>query len=159
MAVPEYTLVWWHRRKAIPEAHVSVPPIPEGFHSLTPYLIVHDGPGALEWYPRALGAEVRVRVAAPDGRIAHAELQLGTSRFMLASEFPEIGAQSPRSRGGTAVGLLFYGEDVDAMMDRAVAAGAVIKQAIEDKPFGDRMVTLEDPYGHLWYLATVADRP
>lgn len=131
-----------------------VPPIPEGFTSLTPYLIVHDGPAALAWYPRAFGAQERFRMPGPDGRIGHAELQLGNARFMLADEFPEMDAKSPRALGGSPMNLMVYVEDVDAAFARAVEAGATVRFPVKDQFYGDRSGTVLDPFGYQWTLAT-----
>jgi PhnB protein len=133
-------------------AHVK--PIPEGYHSVTPYLIVHDGPAALAWYAEALGAQELFRMEMPSGKIGHAELQVGTSRIMLADESPDSLAKSPRAYGGCPIGLLLYVEGVDAQMERAQALGAKVVRPVEDKFYGDRSGTLEDPFGYQWTLAT-----
>jgi PhnB protein len=131
-----------------------VSPIPAGFTSLTPYLIVHDGPAALAWYATAFGAKEHFRFPGPDGRIGHAELQLGNAHFMLADEFPEMQARSPKSYGGSPMNLMVYLEDVDAAFARAVEAGALVKRPVADQFYGDRSGTLEDPFGYQWTLAT-----
>ena len=132
----------------------QIPPIPEGYHSVTPYLIVHDGVQALAWYQKAFGAVELLRIPMQDGRIGHAELQLGTSRLMLADESPEAMAKSARAYGGSPISLLLYVEDVDTVMARALAEGAKLVLPLEDKFYGDRMGTVEDPFGFLWSLAT-----
>jgi PhnB protein len=129
-------------------------PIPEGYHTITPYLIVTGAAGAIEFYKHAFGAKEVMRIPHPDGRIGHAELQLGDSRIMLADEFPEIGARSPMSLGGTPVSILLYVEDVDAVTTRALAAGAKLLRPLKDQFYGDRTGTLSDPFGHQWTIAT-----
>jgi PhnB protein len=132
----------------------SVRPIPEGYHSVTPYLIVGDAAGAIAFYKRAFGAKEVMRMAAPGGRVGHAELKIGDSRIMLADEFPDMGARSPKAIGGTPVSLHLYVEDVDAVAKRAVAAGAKEVRPVKDQFYGDRLGTLEDPFGHLWHVST-----
>ncbi len=131
-----------------------VKPIPDGYRSLTPYLYVHDGAGALDFYKRAFGAEEVMRFSRPDGKIAHAEMRIGGSVFMLADEVPAIGAPSPRSLGGATSGPLLYVADVDKAVPRAVEAGATLKRPIADQFYGDRTATVEDPFGHSWTIAT-----
>src|SRR5205823_3752888 len=111
----------------------AVKPIPEGYPSLTPYLIVSDGPAAIEFYQKTFGAGLRLKLDAPGGRVGHAELEIGDSVIMLADEHPEIGARGPRAFGGSPVGLHLYIEDVDAVVARAVAAGATLVHPVEDK--------------------------
>ena len=132
----------------------QVSPIPEGFASVTPYLIVHDGVQALSWYQKAFGAVELLRIPMPDGRIGHAELQMGTSRLMLADESAEAMAKSAQAYGGSPMSLLFYVEDVDGVVARALAAGARLVLPVEDKFYGDRAGSMQDPFGHHWYLAT-----
>ena len=129
-------------------------PIPEGYHAITPYLIVTGAASAIEFYKHAFGAKELMRIPHPDGRIGHAELQLGDSRIMLADEFPEMGARSPMSLGGTPVHILFYVEDVDAVTTRALAAGAKMLRPVKDQFYGDRTGTLNDPFGLQWTIAT-----
>lgn len=129
-------------------------PIPEGYHSITPYLIVTGAASAIEFYKHAFGAKEVLRIPHPDGRIAHAELQMGDSRIMLADEFPEMGARSPMSLGGTPVSVLLYVEDVDEVTKRALAAGAKMLRPVKDRFYGDRTGTLSDPFGHQWTIAT-----
>jgi PhnB protein len=128
-------------------------PIPEGYHSVTPYLVVDDAAGAIEFYKKAFGAEEKYRLPM-GGKIGHAEIKIGDSFVMLADEFPEMGHLSPKSRGGTTVSLLIYLEDVDTAFQRAIDAGATQAKALEDQLWGDRMGTLTDPFGHAWSLAT-----
>lgn len=133
---------------------MSVRPIPEGYHALTPYLIVHDAAAALAWYVSALGATELFRFQGPDGKVSHAELQLGDSRFMLADDVPAAMARSPKAYGGSAMNLMLYLEDVDARVARAVAAGAALKRPVADQFYGDRSGSIEDPFGFFWTLAT-----
>ena len=132
----------------------SVKPIPNGYHSLTPYLIVADGAGAVRFYETAFGARVRMKLDAPGGRIGHAELEIGDSVIMMADEHPDMGALAPPSVGGSPVGLHLYVTDVDAVTAKAVAAGAKLLQPAEDKFYGDRNAAIEDPFGHKWYIST-----
>ena len=132
----------------------SVKPIPEGYHSVTPYLIVNGAARAIEFYERAFGARELYRIAGPDGAVGHAELQLGDSRIMLADEHPEVGARGPQSVGGTPVTIHLYVEDVDATVARAVAAGAKVSRPVADQFYGDRLGVLTDPFGHVWSVAT-----
>jgi PhnB protein len=127
---------------------------PQGFHTVTPYLTVNDAAQAIEFYKRAFGAGERVRMPGPDGKVAHAELQIGDSIIMLGGECPEHGAASPQTLEGSPVGLALYVEDVDKVFDRAVSAGARAKEAPEDKFWGDRAASLTDPFGHRWMLLT-----
>ena len=131
-------------------------PIPEGHHTLTPSLVVHDGTAALEFYAKALGAEELYRLTTPDGRIGHAQLRIGDSIFMLADEWPEWGVVSPKTIGGDAVStsLHVYVEDSDSLFERAVTAGAEVVQPMTDQFYGDRSGTIVDPYGHRWTIAT-----
>lgn len=132
----------------------KVKPIPEGYASITPYLIAKDAARAIEFYKQAFGATELMRLAQPDGRVGHAEIRIGDSRLMIADEFPEMDARGPQSIGGSPVGLLLYVEDVDAVAARAVAAGATLVRPIEDKFYGDRSGTLRDPFGHIWHVST-----
>lgn len=133
---------------------MAVKPIPDGYPILTPYLIVNDGAAAISFYKTAFGAVERMRLAAPGGGIGHAELAIGDAVVMLADEHPDWGALSPRSVGGTPVGLHLYVGDVDAVVARAVAAGAKLLHAVENKFYGNRNGTIEDPFGHKWYVST-----
>ena len=134
-------------------------PIPEGYHSVTPYLIVDNGAKAIEFYKKAFGAVEKFRLPAGD-RIGHAEIKIGDSFVMLADESPDMGHLSPKARGGTTVSLLIYVPDVDSAFRQAVTAGGIEKRAVEDQFYGDRAGTLEDPFGHQWTLAThVEDVP
>ena len=128
--------------------------IPEGFHSVTPYLCVKDAARALEFYKKAFGATELMRMADPSGRIGHAEIKIGDSIIMLADEFPEMGFRSPQSLGGSPVVIHLYVEDVDATVDQAVAAGAKLTREVKDQFYGDRSGGVEDVFGHVWYVST-----
>jgi PhnB protein len=132
----------------------SVRPIPEGYHNVTPYLVVDDAAGAIGFYKEAFGAAEVLRMPAPGGRIGHAELKIGDSRIMLADEFPNMGARGPKAIGGTPVSLHLYVEDVDAVAKRALAAGAKEVRPVKDQFYGDRLGTVEDPFGRLWHIST-----
>jgi PhnB protein len=128
--------------------------VPEGYHSVTPYLHIRGAARAIEFYKQVFGATEVLRMDAPDGKIGHAEIRIGDSHVMLADEFPEMGVRSPQSFGGSPVALLLYVEDVDDLAERAVAAGAKLESPVEDKFYGDRMGKLVDPFGHIWAIAT-----
>ena len=132
---------------------MPVKPIPDGYHSITPYLIVQGAGRAIAFYNEAFGAVELLRLEA-GGKVQHAEVQIGDSRIMLADEFPEMGFRSPATLGGAAVSILLYVEDVDARVERAVAAGAAIQRPLQDQFYGDRSATLVDPFGHVWTVAT-----
>jgi PhnB protein len=137
----------------------KVSPLPKGYAAVTPYLIVAGADGAIDFYKEAFGAKERLRMAH-DGKVGHAELVIGGSVVMLADEWPDFEARGPRAIGGTPVSIHLYVKNVDATVERAVAAGAVIKRPIENQFYGDRTATLEDPYGHKWHVAThVEDVP
>jgi PhnB protein len=133
---------------------MPVKPIPDGYHTATPYLIVNGGAAALEFYRKAFGAEERMRCPMPDGRMGHAEIQIGDSCIMLADEFPEMGAKGPKSLGGSPVGICLYVNDCDASFQRALDAGATVLRPLQDQFYGDRSGTLTDPFGHQWTIAT-----
>ena len=138
----------------------DVKPIPEGYPQVTPYLCVDDAKAAIEFYSRVLGATERMHMPGPDGKIGHAELQLGESLIMLADEFPEMGIRGPKAVGGTPVTISVYVEDADAVFDAAVAAGATAVRPMENQFYGDRSGQFEDPFGHRWSVAThVEDVP
>jgi PhnB protein len=137
-----------------------VNPVPEGYPRVTPYLIVDDGAGAIDFYTSVLGATERMRMGGPDGKVGHAELEIGDSVIMLADEHPELDAIGPKTVGGTPVSLHLYVEDADAVFARAIEAGAKELRPLEDKFYGDRLGTFEDPYGHHWHIAShVEDVP
>ena len=127
--------------------------IPEGYHSVTPYLIVDDAKAAIDFYARAFGAEEKFRLPMGE-KIGHAEIKIGDSFIMLADEFPDMGHLGPKSRGGPTCSLMLYVEDVDTAFPKAIAAGATEQRPVEDQFWGDRMGTLADPFGHQWSLAT-----
>src|ERR1051326_5186369 len=129
-------------------------PIPDGFHTVTPYLTAKNASQAIEFYKRAFGAQERYRLPMPDGRVGHSEITIGDCIVMVADEFPEHGNKSPQSLNGSAVGFAVYVENVDAAFDRAVKAGARVKEPVADKFWGDRSGTVEDPFGHKWMLLT-----
>jgi len=133
---------------------MAVSPIPAGYHSVTPYLIVDDAARALTWYTEAFGARELMRLPAPRGKVGHAEIEIGDSYIMLADEAPAHDAKSPVAFGGSPVSLHLYVRDVDAIVARAIAAGAQLKSPVEDKFYGDRMGSLLDPFGHTWHVST-----
>jgi PhnB protein len=132
----------------------KVKPIPDGYQSVIPYLIVDGAGDAIDWYTKSLGAKEMVRMGGPGGKVGHAELQFGDSVVMLADEFPDMGIKSPKTIGGSPVNLCVYLEDVDATFDDAVKGGAKVLQPVEDKFYGDRSGQIEDPFGHIWSLMT-----
>ena len=133
---------------------MNVKPIPEGYHSVTPYLIVSGASDAIAFYKKALGAQEVMRLADPGGKVHHAEIKIGDSRIMLADEHPEIQALSPKTVGGSPVSIHLYVEDVDAAVERAVAAGAKLVRPVADQFYGDRVGGIEDPFGYRWFIAT-----
>jgi PhnB protein len=132
----------------------TVNPIPDGYSAVTPYLIVADAAGAIEFYKSAFGAAERMRHTAPGGKVGHAELTVGGSVVMLADEFPEYNARAPGAFGGSPVTLHLYVDDVDAVVARAAAAGAAITRPVENQFYGDRAGAITDPFGHVWHIAT-----
>jgi PhnB protein len=138
---------------------MSVQAKPEGYHSVTPYLIVDGAAEAIRWYGEALGATEIMRLPMGD-KIGHAEIKIGDSFIMLSDEWPDYGKLGPLKRGGATCGLMIYLEDVDAAFERAVAAGAKVEQPVQDQFYGDRSGSITDPFGHSWTLAThVEDVP
>jgi PhnB protein len=133
---------------------MTTKPIPDGYRTATPYLIVKGAADAIEFYKRAFGATEMLRMADPQGRVGHAEIKIGDSVIMLADEHPPMGYRSPRSLGGSSVSILLYLEDVDGVFERAVKAGAKAQRPVMDQFYGDRSGTLEDPFGHVWTIAT-----
>lgn len=131
-----------------------VKPIPEGYRTVTPYLCIQGAAKALEFYRNAFGAREVVRMDGPDGMVGHAEMEIGDSRVMLSDEFPCPGARAPSSLGGSPITLHLYVDDVDAVVQKALAAGAKPVGEIEDRFWGDRSGTVQDPFGHLWHVAT-----
>lgn len=133
---------------------MAVKPVPDGYHTVTPYLVINGASRALEFYKKAFGATERLRMADPSGKIGHAEIQIGDSAIMLADEYPEMGYKGPQSPGATPVSIHLYVNDVDALTAQAVAAGATVKRPVKDEFYGDRSGTLIDPFGHVWTIST-----
>jgi PhnB protein len=128
--------------------------VPKGYHSVTPYLAVDGAAAAIAFYKAAFGATEVMRMPAPGGKVGHAEIEIGGSRVMLADEYPDMGFRSPKAYGGTPVGLHLYVADVDAVARQAVAAGAKELRPVKDQFYGDRTGSFEDPFGHIWHIAT-----
>src|SRR5687767_7635955 len=135
-------------------ASKPVKAIPDGYHTVTPYLIVRGGAAAIDFYRKALGAEELMRIDMGGGKLGHAEIKVGDSVVMLADEHPEMGYKAPQAYGGTPVSLALYVEDVDARVEQAVAAGAKLLRPVQDQFYGDRSGTVLDPFGHVWTIAT-----
>lgn len=133
---------------------MSVKPVPEGYHTATPYLIARGAAEAIEFCRKAFGARELMRFADPAGKIGHAEIQIGDSRIMIADEYPEMGFRGPQTLGGSTVLILLYVKDVDECFARAIAAGGRELRPVADQPYGDRAGTLSDPSGHVWTIAT-----
>jgi PhnB protein len=133
---------------------MAVQPIPEDYNTLTPYLAVEDAAAAIDYYQRAFGAKERVRMEAPDGKIGHAELEIGDSLLMLSDPFPQSSTRPPTEIGGTSANVFMYVEDVDAVVKKAVDEGASVTMEVEDQFWGDRFGTITDPFGHVWAIAT-----
>jgi PhnB protein len=133
---------------------MPVKPIPDGYHTVTAYLIIKDAAGAIEFYKKAFGAIELMRHPGPGGRVMHAELRIGDSPIMLADEVPEMGAKGPQAYGGSPVSLVLYVENVDALAAQAEAAGARVLRPLQDQFYGDRTATFLDPFGHTWTIAT-----
>jgi uncharacterized glyoxalase superfamily protein PhnB len=132
----------------------KVKPIPDGYHSITPYLFVSGAAEAIEFYKKAFGAEERFRMPGPGGKLMHAELQIGDSVIMLADEWPDMGVKSPKTLGGAACSMMLYVNDVDASFKQATDAGASVKQPPTDMFWGDRFGKVSDPFGHEWAIST-----
>jgi len=133
---------------------MATKPIPDGYRTATPYLIIKGAADAIEFYKKAFGATELLRMADPQGRVGHAEIKIGDSVIMLADEHPSMGYRGPRSLGGSSVSILLYLPDVDDVFARAVKAGAKAQRAVANQFYGDRSGTLEDPFGHVWTVAT-----
>ncbi len=129
-------------------------PIPQGYHTISPSLTVDGAAEAIEFYKRAFGATERMRMAMPDGKIAHAELDIGDSVVMLNDSLPQTSVQSPKQLGGTTASVFLYVEDVDSVVQDAIDAGATVTMPVADQFWGDRFGTVSDPYGHHWAIAT-----
>jgi PhnB protein len=139
---------------------MATQPIPEGYHTLTPYLAVDDAARAIEYYGKAFGAKELGRMEAPGGKVGHAELEIGDSRVMLSDPFPQSTTRPPSQLGGASASVFMYVEDVDAVVKRAVDAGATVTMEVADQFWGDRFGTITDPFGHVWSIAThVEDVP
>jgi PhnB protein len=133
---------------------MAVKAIPEGYHTVTPYLVIKGAAKAIDFYKNVFGATEAVRMDDPSGKIGHAELKIGDSHIMLADEYPEMKFRSPQSYGGSPVSILLYVPDVDATVDLAVSSGAKLDREVKDQFYGDRMGTIVDPFGHVWSIAT-----
>jgi len=139
---------------------MAVKPVPEGYHTATPYLAVDDAAAAIDYYKKAFGANERLRMEGPGGKIGHAEIEIGDSLVMLSDPFPQSSAKAPAELGGTTAGVHLYVEDVDAVVRKAVDAGATVTMEVADQFWGDRFGSITDPFGHLWSIAThVEDVP
>jgi len=133
---------------------IKTKPIPAGYHTVTPYLIVADASKAIEFYKEAFGATETTRLTTPDGKVMHAECKIGDSQIMITDENPTCGSLGPHTIGGTPVSLVLYLEGVDIVVNRAVAAGGKLLMPVEDMFWGDRCGTVADPFGHKWTIAT-----
>lgn len=132
----------------------KVPPIPKGYHAVTPYLSIKGAASAIAFYKKAFAAKEIMRMPAPGGNIGHAEIQIGDSRVMLADEYPDLNFHGPKTFGGSCVHINLYVADVDRVVKKAVAAGAKVLRAVTDQFYGDRSGSIEDPFGHVWHVAT-----
>lgn len=132
----------------------SVSPVPEGYHSVTPYLIVDGAAAAIDFYREAFSAAEVLRMPRPDGRVAHAEIKIGDAHVMLSDEVPEMGYRSPAALDGSPISLHLYLADVDSTFAQAIAAGATEVRPVADQFYGDRSGTLRDPFGHVWTIST-----
>jgi PhnB protein len=137
-----------------PDKQSNSKPVPQGYHTASPYLIAANAAAALEFYCVAFGATVKRRLAMPDGKIMHAEIKIGDSIIMLADEFPSHDAFGPEHFGGSPVSMVLYVDNADALYTQALEAGATSLRPMADQPFGDRSGTLRDPFGHRWTLTT-----
>ena len=133
---------------------MSVSTTPDGYHAITPYLVAKDAKAALAFYQKAFNAQPWLELNTPDGGVAHADMKIGNSHFMIADEQPEMGALSPESLGGAGVSLMIYCDDADALFAQAIAAGGKELRPVADQFYGDRAGTLQDPFGHVWTVAT-----
>ncbi|HJV87691.1 MAG TPA: VOC family protein [Noviherbaspirillum sp.] len=133
----------------------KVKPVPDGFHTVTPYLTIRNAAAALDFYQKAFGADVVFRLNDPSGKkVGHAEIRLGDSAIMLSDEYPEMDGTSPETLGGSPVLIHLYVENVDALVERAVKAGAKLERPVADQFYGDRGGLVVDPFGHKWWIAT-----
>jgi PhnB protein len=139
---------------------MAVKPIPDGYHTVTPYLAVDDAAAAIEYYKKAFGAKERMRMEAPGGKVGHAELEIGDSLVMLSDSFPQASTRPPKELGGTSASVFMYVKDVDAVVKQAVDAGATVTMEVADQFWGDRFGSVQDPFGHQWSISThVEDVP
>ena len=140
-------------KKAAPKKK-KVQPIPAGYSAVTPYLSIRGAAEAIEFYKKAFGAKEIMRMPGPDGKLGHAEISIGGSRIMLSDEYEEMAFFGPQTRGGTTVLIHLYVKDVDATVARAIAVGGKVVRPVKDQFYGDRTGSIEDPFGHMWYVAT-----
>jgi len=149
------------KKKPAAKSKRKVQPIPKGFHALTPYIMVQGASEAMEFYKKAFGAKVRYKMPGPDGKsVAHGEMIIGDSIFMMADGSPQALAKSPKALNGTSTGFVLYVKNTPAAFDRAVKAGATVKYPIRDMFYGERTGTVEDPYGHIWtFMTHIEDVP
>jgi len=133
---------------------MTVQPIPDGYHTATPYMIVEGAGEAIKFYEKAFGATELMRMPGPDGKIGHAEIQIGDSRIMMSDEYPDMGFRGPKSLGGAGINMMLYVEDCDTLFAQAIAAGGKELRPMADQFYGDRSGTLEDPFGHVWTIST-----
>jgi PhnB protein len=145
-------------KRRVPAKRVAaakkVQPIPAGYSAVTPYLSIRGAAQAIEFYKKAFGAKEIMRMPGPDGKLGHAEISIGGSRIMLSDEYESMAFLSPKARGGTTVHIHLYVKDVDATVARATAAGATVNRPVKDQFYGDRTGSIEDPFGHMWHVAT-----
>jgi PhnB protein len=133
---------------------MPVNPIPDGYHSVTPYLVIDGAAAAIEFYKSVFGATELMRLDGPNGTVAHAEIKIGNSPIMLSDEWPGMGFHGPKKLGGTPIGIMIYCENADATFAAAVAAGAEVKKPLQDQFYGDRSGSVTDPWGHQWTIST-----
>jgi PhnB protein len=133
---------------------MTTKPIPEGYHTVSPYLAVEDAARAIDYYVKAFGAKEVARMDAPGGKVAHAELEIGDSRIMLSDPFPQGSTRPPKELGGTSMSVFMYVEDVDAVVKQAADAGGTVTMEVADQFWGDRFGTITDPFGHVWSIST-----
>lgn len=138
----------------IKEVTVAVKPVPDGYHSVTPYLIIDGAAKAIEFYKNVFGATEILRLPGPDGKLGHAEIRIGDSVLMMADEMKDMGYRSPKALGGNPVGIMLYVEDVGRTFEKAVASGATVEKPVQDQFYGDRSGTVLDPFGYKWTIAT-----
>lgn len=141
-------------KRKVKRVKKKVSAIPKGYNNITPYLIVDDAADAIHFYKKVFGAKEAFRMDRPDGKVGHAELKIGDTKIMIADVYPEMGAHSPRSYGGSPVSIHLYTKNVDGVVQKAVASGANLTRPVENMFYGDRSASLEDPYGHKWYVST-----